>query len=49
MGKLAALFVVPLDDPGTKPLEAVCSNPAVVYPLAFLWIAFKAWRHAGQE
>ena len=34
VGKLAALFAVPLEDPGVKPLEAVCSNPAVVYPLA---------------
>jgi 5-methylthioadenosine/S-adenosylhomocysteine deaminase len=34
VGKLAELFVVPLEDPGIKPFDAVCSNPAVVYPLA---------------
>jgi cytosine/adenosine deaminase-related metal-dependent hydrolase len=33
-GKLAALNVLPLDDPGVKPFEAVCANPADVYPLA---------------
>jgi 5-methylthioadenosine/S-adenosylhomocysteine deaminase len=34
VGKLAALLVVPLADPGTKPFDAVCSNPELVYPLA---------------
>jgi cytosine/adenosine deaminase-related metal-dependent hydrolase len=34
VGKLAALVVVPLDDPATKPFEAVCSMPAEVFPLA---------------
>jgi cytosine/adenosine deaminase-related metal-dependent hydrolase len=34
VGKLAALLVIPLDDPGTKPFDAVCSNPELVYPLA---------------
>ena len=33
-GKLAALYVIPLPDPATKPFEVVCSNPERVYPLA---------------
>jgi hypothetical protein len=39
----------PLIRTGLKKAITKSTIQSVVYPAAFLWIAFKAWRHAGTE